>query len=873
MVHTLRSEALEAGDPAAASEAITPGLDGHDAGGLQPAPSCWRSCCSSCCRACTRGWCAPAARPRRPSAASPTASTSEISGASEATRRSCCAWRPSPARCRRPKRATGAASPSIASTESAGRCRRPARSPVDGDPALGVVLGALAGSARPGAADPARAGDVRRALRRGRAAPSPGRHGPLRARRQRRSLRAAEQRRPGPLRALGPTSSAPTRPRCPGDVRDAAGRRRTLPRTPGAVPGRCDALAAGHRRRCARRRRSGAGSSSSWLRATAATATRRRRRRPATIPLAARALPARRPERPLRVLRQRHGRPGPQRGAAGASRERLRRRSHEPGRRLRRARRIRRPRLGRESTSATTDGCASIPTPPDLRLSAFAGGTSLLARFDELRSALELLWYQHVVEFDRAQQARAVIQAWRTVRRLAAAGRGHARARLHVGLARAAALALGGAAGRRRPAVSAVAFLLLARAAPPSAARPRCRVPTPARSGCSRRHGYVRTPARTPRAFARDVRTRLRARRRRRLPGADGGLSRASATAAARRRRATRNSARCVIACGGDARGRPAAHHRARCDGRRLRARGPGGAPPPHSRAAPTSGCCWWATRRRLEPLLQRERADLARIRVLDAARCRADGRSAPGCRWRGTAPASPSRSARSPSGRGRRAGLGRQHRGDTAPRRARGAAAARRAADRPCCRPSHASAAAQSRPVRPAARRRRQHPRRTPEDLLHFALDGIGVRGAHLEGAAADRGAAQHRRGGRQGRRDAAPGARAPLRGARASSSAGNVEGRDVPLGLVDVVVCPGPARQRGAEAAREPGRAAGRLRRADAARAARWRLGRWLLRDGIERVSTLVFDYASYGGAPILGFERIVIKAHGRSHVARRS
>ena len=30
---------------------------------------------------------------------------------------------------------------------------------------------------------------------------------------------------------------------------------------------------------------------------------------------------------------------------------------------------------------------------------------------------------------------------------------------------------------------------------------------------------------------------------------------------------------------------------------------------------------------------------------------------------------------------------------------------------------------------------------------------------------------------------------------------------------------------------------------------------------------------DYAPYGGAPILGFEQLFIKAHGRSHAHRRS
>ncbi|HCP47437.1 MAG TPA: phosphate acyltransferase PlsX, partial [Deltaproteobacteria bacterium] len=41
---------------------------------------------------------------------------------------------------------------------------------------------------------------------------------------------------------------------------------------------------------------------------------------------------------------------------------------------------------------------------------------------------------------------------------------------------------------------------------------------------------------------------------------------------------------------------------------------------------------------------------------------------------------------------------------------------------------------------------------------------------------------------------------------------------------------------------------------------------LGLLLLSSGVERVRRLL-DWESYGGAPILGFTRPVIKAHGRS------
>jgi hypothetical protein len=55
------------------------------------------------------------------------------------------------------------------------------------------------------------------------------------------------------------------------------------------------------------------------------------------------------------------------------------------------------------------------PTPPDQRLRA-AAGLSLAARLWDVQSALELWWFQHVVEFDRVDQLRAMRSAWRTWR-------------------------------------------------------------------------------------------------------------------------------------------------------------------------------------------------------------------------------------------------------------------------------------------------------------------------------------------------------------------------------------------------------------------------------------------------------------------------
>jgi glycerol-3-phosphate acyltransferase PlsX len=93
-----------------------------------------------------------------------------------------------------------------------------------------------------------------------------------------------------------------------------------------------------------------------------------------------------------------------------------------------------------------------------------------------------------------------------------------------------------------------------------------------------------------------------------------------------------------------------------------------------------------------------------------------------------------------------------------------------------------------------------------------------------------------------------------------------GNVEGREVPLGAVDVVVCPGVLGNVTLKLLESMGEVMARLGDSVYGQRLRWRAGRFLLRDGLARVSNLL-DYASYGGAPILGFERIVLKAHGRS------
>lgn len=104
-------------------------------------------------------------------------------------------------------------------------------------------------------------------------------------------------------------------------------------------------------------------------------------------------------------------------------------------------------------------------------------------------------------------------------------------------------------------------------------------------------------------------------------------------------------------------------------------------------------------------------------------------------------------------------------------------------------------------------------------------------------------------------------------LREAPGLRFAGNVEGKDVPLGVVDVIVCPGILGNVVLKLLESMGEVL--LARSEQIYQERalWRLARFLLRDAIRRTSNF-FDYATYGGAPVLGLERIVIKAHGRSN-----
>lgn len=93
-----------------------------------------------------------------------------------------------------------------------------------------------------------------------------------------------------------------------------------------------------------------------------------------------------------------------------------------------------------------------------------------------------------------------------------------------------------------------------------------------------------------------------------------------------------------------------------------------------------------------------------------------------------------------------------------------------------------------------------------------------------------------------------------------------GNVEGNDIPLGKADVIVCEGLLGNVALKMAEGTGELFRNLGTWAFKQSLMWKLGLLLLSSGLRRLKDLT-DYSEYGGAPLLGFTRPIIKAHGRS------
>lgn len=93
-----------------------------------------------------------------------------------------------------------------------------------------------------------------------------------------------------------------------------------------------------------------------------------------------------------------------------------------------------------------------------------------------------------------------------------------------------------------------------------------------------------------------------------------------------------------------------------------------------------------------------------------------------------------------------------------------------------------------------------------------------------------------------------------------------GNVEGLDIPKGTVDVVVTDGFLGNVVLKMIEGVGDVLQSLTIEASAKRLQWRIGLSMLESGLKEVQRLT-DWKVYGGAPLLGFDHVVIKAHGRS------
>lgn len=107
---------------------------------------------------------------------------------------------------------------------------------------------------------------------------------------------------------------------------------------------------------------------------------------------------------------------------------------------------------------------------------------------------------------------------------------------------------------------------------------------------------------------------------------------------------------------------------------------------------------------------------------------------------------------------------------------------------------------------------------------------------------------------------------ANAKLRTVTGLQFLGNVEGVDIPRGTADVVVCDGFVGNVCLKMLEGVHETVLDLAKYAYKEKLLWRAGLAMLSSGFERIKQ-VTDWEQYGGAPILGFDKLFIKAHGRS------
>jgi len=93
-----------------------------------------------------------------------------------------------------------------------------------------------------------------------------------------------------------------------------------------------------------------------------------------------------------------------------------------------------------------------------------------------------------------------------------------------------------------------------------------------------------------------------------------------------------------------------------------------------------------------------------------------------------------------------------------------------------------------------------------------------------------------------------------------------GNIEGDEIPRGDYDVIVCEGFVGDVALKLLEGTGEAAFELARSAYEDKIAWRVGLKLLSGGLKKLKTAI-DFEEYGGAPLLGLDKVVILAHPKS------
>ena len=94
-----------------------------------------------------------------------------------------------------------------------------------------------------------------------------------------------------------------------------------------------------------------------------------------------------------------------------------------------------------------------------------------------------------------------------------------------------------------------------------------------------------------------------------------------------------------------------------------------------------------------------------------------------------------------------------------------------------------------------------------------------------------------------------------------------GSIEGRDIPLGTIDVAVCDGFVGNVILKVMEGMGKTVSKLLKDEIKRSVISKLGGLILMPALKRFKKKL-DYTEYGGALYLGIERAVIKCHGSSN-----